>query len=252
MVTKAILLIAGLGTRLRPLTDTVPKCMVPVAGKPVLLHTIEWCRGFGIRDFVLNPCHLPEAVMSFFGDGRDFGVRIQYSQEASPLGTAGGVKRAARFLDSDQPFLVWYGDNLSRCDLDRLRERHRAAGALATIALHHRDDVTHSGIVGLEGDGRINRFLEKPAPDQVFSHWVNAGIYILEPPALDAIPDSGPSDFAREVFPGLLSKGAALFGYKLSAAEGLWWLDRMEDLARLQGHPQWAAPASSRLLATDY
>jgi NDP-sugar pyrophosphorylase family protein len=236
---KAMILIAGSGTRLRPLTNSIPKCMVPISGKPVLLHTIEWCRDFGIEEFVLNPCHLPEVVTAYFGDGRRFGVHIQYSPEERALGTAGAVKRAARHFDG--PFLVWYGDNLSRCDIARLRESHVAKGGLATMALHHREDVSQSGIVGLDADARITRFLEKPSPEEVFSHWVNAGIYILETAVLDAIPGDVPSDFGREVFPRLLDQGAPLFGYRLADPEGLWWLDRPEDLLRLQADPRWAA-----------
>src|SRR6185503_21073808 len=95
---KAMLLVAGAGRRLRPLTDMVPKCMVTVAGKPILQHTIEWCRSFGIKEFVLNPCYLPHVITAHFGDGRQFGVRIHYSVEESPLGTAGGARRAVRFL----------------------------------------------------------------------------------------------------------------------------------------------------------
>lgn len=232
-----MILIAGSGTRLRPLTDSIPKCMVPISGKPVLLHTIEWCRGFGIEEFVLNPCHLADVITGYFGDGRRLGVHIHYSFEEHPLGTAGAVKRAARHFDG--PFLVWYGDNLSRCDIARLRESHRAQGGLATMALHHREDVCQSGIVGLDADDRITRFLEKPLPDQVFSHWVNAGIYLLETAVLEAISGDVPSDFGRDVFPRLFSQGAPLYGYRLSDQEGLWWLDRPEDLLRLQADPRW-------------
>jgi NDP-sugar pyrophosphorylase family protein len=237
---KAMMLIAGSGTRLRPLTNHLPKCMVPVAGKPVLQHAIEWCRGFGIQEFVLNPCYLPEVVTSYFGDGRRFGVHIHYSPEQEALGTAGAVKRAARHFDG--PFLVWYGDNVSRCNIARLCESHRAKGGLATIALHPREEVSQSGIVGLDAGDRITRFLEKPLPEQVFSHWVNAGIYILERAVLEAIPGDVPSDFGGDVLPRLLAGGAALYGYRLSEDEGLWWLDRPEDLERLQASSLWALP----------
>jgi NDP-sugar pyrophosphorylase family protein len=224
---KGMILIAGRGTRLRPLTDRIPKCMVPIAGKPVLQHTIEWCRGFGINEFVLNPCYLPEMITSYFGDGRRFGVQIHYSFEESPLGTAGGVKQAARFFD--EPFLVWYGDNVCRCDLTRLCEAHRQRRGLATIALHWRQEVTQSGIVGLDADERITRFLEKPRPEEAFSHWVNAGIYVLE-----AIPAGRPSDFGHEIFPSLVGQGAELYGHRLTEQERLWAIDRPEDLARVE------------------
>jgi NDP-sugar pyrophosphorylase family protein len=177
MPSKAMLLAAGQGTRLRPLTEKVAKCMVPVAGRPVLEHNIEWLKKFGVTDVVINLHYLPEAVTNHFGDGSRFGVRITYSLERELLGTAGAVKNAGRFFDG--PFFVWYGDNLSTCRLDRLWESHGAGGGLATIALHYREDPTQSGIVGLDGNGRVVRFLEKPRADQIFSHWVSAGTSCL-------------------------------------------------------------------------
>jgi NDP-sugar pyrophosphorylase family protein len=229
--TKAMILAAGQGTRLRPLTENIPKCMVPIAGKPLLEHTVEWLHRHGVVELVINLCHLPEAIVKHFGDGRQWGVHITYSLEPEPLGTAGGVRNAARFFDG--PFFVWYGDNLSACDLRRLYSFHRARGGVATIALYYRKDPTASGIVGLDRDGRITRFLEKPGPDQVFSHWVNAGIFVLERQVLDAIPSEGTPDFGRDVFPALLAAGQRLYGYCLSAGEGLWWIDTSQDLERV-------------------
>ena len=230
--TRAMLLAAGLGTRLRPLTDRVPKCMIPLAGRPLLEHTVAWLRGSGVTDLVINVHHLAEVVERHFGDGARFGVRITYSVEEELLGTAGAVKRGARGFD--RPFFVWYGDNLSSCRIDRLWARHRERAGAATIALFHRDDPTQSGIVGLAPDGRITRFLEKPAPAEVFSHWISAGILVLEPRVVAAIPEGRFADFGRDVFPSLLARGEALYGYQMSADEGLWWIDRPEDLAQLE------------------
>ncbi|MFP5265424.1 MAG: NDP-sugar synthase [Blastocatellia bacterium] len=232
MPTRAMLLAAGEGTRLRPLTETVPKCMLPVAGKPVLEHNIEWLRKFGATDLVINLHYLPEAVVSHFGDGGRWGVRINYSVEPELLGTAGAVRNAARFFDG--AFFVWYADNLSTCRLDRLWESHIARGGIATMALHRRDDPTQSGIVGLDENDRIVRFLEKPRPEQVFSHWVNAGILLLEPEVVDRIPARGASDFGRDVFPALLSAGAELNGYRMGEGEGLWWIDTAADFERVR------------------
>ena len=229
---KAMILAAGRGTRLRPLTDTVPKCMARVAGKPVLEHNIEWLRKFGVTDLTINLHHMPEAVKEHFGDGERWGVRIVYSFEPDLLGTAGAVKKVADFFDA--PFFVWYGDNLSTCRLDRLWEFHLKKGGLATIALHEREDPTQSGIVGLDEDERVSRFLEKPRPEQVFSHWVSAGIFVLEPHALRAVPAEGAHDFGRDIFPALLDQGAALYGYRMSEDEGLWWIDTAADLERVQ------------------
>ena len=231
--TRAMILAAGLGTRLRPLTDRVPKCMIPLAGRPLLEHTVLWLRGYGVTDLVINVHHLAEVVERHFGDGARFGVRIAYSREDELLGTAGAVRLGARGFE--EPFIVWYGDNLSACRLDRLWARHRAGpGAAATIALFHRDDPTQSGIVGLTPEGRITRFLEKPTPAEVFSHWISAGIFVLDPRVLAAIPGGRFCDFGRDVFPALLARGEALYGYPMSADEGLWWIDRPEDLARLE------------------
>jgi len=124
---KAMLLAAGLGTRLRPLTNQMPKCMVPVDGKPILERNIEWLCKYGITEIVINLYHLPEVVMDYFGDGSRWGVDITYSIEREILGTAGGVKHVARLFD-EGAFLVWYVDNLSTCDLKRLITFHQAKG----------------------------------------------------------------------------------------------------------------------------
>lgn len=228
---KAMILAAGFGTRLKPLTDRVPKCMVPVRGKPLIEHTIEWLVSFGVTDIIMNVSHLGAVVMNHLGDGRRLGANLTYSIEDQPLGTAGGVRKASWFFDG--PFLVWYGDNLSECNVDRLAALHRAKGGLATIALHHREDVTHSGIVEMATDDRIVRFVEKPAAAEVFSHWVNAGIYVLDPAVVNSIPSDGTPDFGRDIFPALLAEQKPLYGYRLSVEEGLGWIDRPEDLDRL-------------------
>jgi mannose-1-phosphate guanylyltransferase len=242
---KAMLLAAGEGARLRPLTAQVPKVMVPIAGRPLLEHTVSWLRRYGVTDLLVNVCHLADAIVGYFGDGSRWGVRITYSREERALGTAGGVRRASWFFDG--PFLLWYGDNLSRCRLDRLWAAHCAGGGVATLALHWREDVTRSGIVGLseeDGHDRVVRFVEKPRPDQVFSHWVNAGITILEREVVEAIPPEGAPDFGRDVFPALLAQGARLTAYRLAPDEGLWWIDTREDLRRVEEavrSGQWAA-----------
>jgi NDP-sugar pyrophosphorylase family protein len=251
---KAMILAAGQGTRLRPLTERIPKCMVPLGGKPLLEYNIEWLRRYGVTEIIINLYHLPEAIRGYFGDGQKWGVRITYSLEHKPLGTAGGVKNVEWFFDGPfgsavgepvepqgRPFFVWYGDNLSTCRLDRLWEFHKVKGGIATIALHHRDDPTQSGIVGLDADDRITCFLEKPQPDQVFSRWVSAGIFVLEPIVLEAIPANGAPDFGRDVFPALLARGAALYGYRMSPSEGLWWIDTPEDLCQVQEDGRWKA-----------
>ncbi len=229
---KAMLLAAGKGTRLRPLTNTVPKCMIPIDGVPVLERNIKWLARYGVNDLIINLHYMPDAVRNYFEDGSKWGVHITYSLEESILGTAGAVKKVEWFFDG--PFFLWYGDNLSNCDLKELYTFHQRREAAASMALHYREDPTASGIVGLDEDGKITRFLEKPRPEEIFSHWVNAGIYVLERQVLDFIPSSGAPDFSHDIFPVMLEAGASLFGYKLSEDEGLWWIDTPKDLDRIQ------------------
>ena len=229
---KAMILAAGKGTRLAPLTDTLPKSMIPIGGKPVLEHTIVWLRCSGVSEVIINLYHQPHVIPAYFGDGSKWGMRITYSQETELLGTAGGVRQAAWFFDA--PFFVLYGDNLSTCDLSQMVRKHRERGAMATMALHWRADPSSSGIAELDADDRIVRFVEKPRPEEVFSNWVNAGIYVLNLEILDQIPAGQPCDFGREVFPRMLADGRALCGYRMQGDEGLWWIDTPADLARVQ------------------
>lgn len=229
---KAMILAAGQGTRLAPLTASLPKCMIPVGGMPILEHTLIRLRGHGVGEVIINLYHKPDVIPAYFGDGSRWGLRITYSLEDEPLGTAGGVKHAASFFDS--PFLVLYGDNLSTCDLSRLARHHSKRDAMATMALYWRDDPTSSGIAEVNAEGSIVRFVEKPRPEEVFSNWVNAGIYVLNPEMLDLIPAGQPCDFGREVFPRMLAEGRAIYGYRMQGDEGLWWIDTPADLARVQ------------------
>jgi mannose-1-phosphate guanylyltransferase len=229
----AMVLAAGKGTRLYPVTEAMPKCMVPIAGRPLLEHTVLTLRDQGVQRLVINVHHLAHVITDHFGDGSRFGVEIRYSPEEELLGTAGGVRRAFdQGLLADR-FFVWYGDNLSRCNLEALAAQHFRLEADTTIAVHHRDDPTKSGIVGLDDGGAIQRFLEKPKPEEVFSNWVNAGIYLLESSVLAQVPE-GFCDFGRDVFPKMLSQGKRLAGYRMSASEDLLWVDSPEDLKRTE------------------
>jgi len=227
-----MILAAGQGTRLRPLTDRVPKCMTELGGRPLIEHTLERLRRFGVREVLLNLHHLPEVILGRLGDGARLDMRIVYSLEDRLRGTAGGVKHAAWFFQGT--FLLLYGDNLSTCDFSRLIAFHRCSGGLATLALHWRQDTASSGVAELEATGRISRFLEKPAPSESFSHWVNAGIYVLEPEILNWIPGEGAPDFGRDVFPLLLAAGRPIYGYRMARDERLGWIDTPEDLERLR------------------
>jgi NDP-sugar pyrophosphorylase family protein len=227
---KAMILAAGEGTRLRPLTDKLPKPMVPLGNKPLLEYTLALLARHNIRDIVINLHYCPDVVQAYFGDGSAWGVRVTYSFEPELLGTAGAIKKLESFWSG--PFLVVYGDNLTDCDLTRFVEFHRSTGGLFTLALYWREDVHQSGVVALAADDRITRFVEKPSADQAPSHWVNAGLMVAEPRLLDFIPAGRPSDFGREVLPDLLARGEKAYGYRMT--EHLWWTDTLDDYEELK------------------
>ena len=226
---RALILAAGEGSRLRPFTDRVAKPMLEVGGLPILEHNVRLAAQHGITDLVINLHHRPEAIVDHFGDGSKFGVAIRYSHEPVLLGTAGALNPFRAFF-AEATFAVLYGDNLTTCDLSAVIARHRATQAVATIALFHREDPAASGIVALDDAGFVTRFLEKPQPEEIFSRWVNAGILVLEPAALDAVALHGPSDFGRDVLPELLARGQRVAGYTMS--EELWWIDSPADYQR--------------------
>lgn len=212
MMMKAMLLAAGCGERLRPLTYRTPKCMLTFAGKPLLEHWIDKLSASGIRDLVINVSHLAEKVTGYFGSGDRWGVRIEYSREPALLGTAGAVRQMRPVL-GDARFLVIYADNQSDCGLREILDFHAPRRAVATMAVCRIEDPRSCGIVGLAEDGRITRFLEKPTPEQTFSHYINAGIYVLEPDIFEHIPADGTPDFSREVFPRMLRTDAPLYAF---------------------------------------
>jgi NDP-sugar pyrophosphorylase family protein len=223
-----MLLAAGEGRRLGSMTLDRPKPMLEIGGRPILEHNIRFLSRYGIRELIVNLHHSPETITQYFGDGASSGVQISYSYEPALLGTAGAVKNVSQHFD--ETFIVMYGDNLTTCDLGRLIEFHKRKSGIASVALFHREDATASGIAEIGANDRILRFLEKPRADEVFSHWVNAGILVMEPAVLDFIPMNCASDFGREVLPALLAAGQPLYGYRMT--EQLWWVDSPEDLER--------------------
>ena len=225
-----MVLAAGKGLRLRPLTDRLPKPMVPVLGRPMLEYVVEALRGAGIVDIVVNVHQHGDAVQAHFGSGERFGVRLRYSREPELLGTAGAVKQAeADFLDT---FVVYYGDTYVEVDLQEMLSVHRARRALGTIAVFHAADPSVCGVVELDEAQRIRRFVEKPAPGTIPGDLANAGVYILEPQVVAAIPPRTFSDFGRDIFPELLRQGAALYAYPLRGQ--VIGMDTLEGLRRLE------------------
>jgi len=230
---RALLLAAGLGTRLRPLTESVPKCLVPVAGRPPLLRNIDWLRDSGVDHVAINLHHLPEAVRGAVGDGSELGVDVFYSYEPALLGTSGAVWACRDWLAGDA-FLVVYADNVVECDLERLVALHRQTAATLTMALHFRDDVGGSGLAELDSGFRIRAFVEKPGTSAPPGGWVNAGVLVCEPRVLEQIPPARSSDFGRDVVPALLAAGELLSGYRMGAGERVVWIDTPSDLARAE------------------
>jgi len=210
---KAVVMAGGFGTRLRPITERLPKPMAYVANRPMMEHVVRLLKRSGILDLEVLLYFYPDKITSYFGDGSPWGVRIHYIGAESDYGTAGSVKNA------DGTFLVISADIITDFDLSRAIEFHREREAVATIVLTRVPNPIQYGIVITEDDGRIARFLEKPSWGEVFSDTVNTGIYLLEPEVLSLIPHGKNFDFSKNVFPEMLSRGDRLLGY---IAEGYW------------------------------
>jgi mannose-1-phosphate guanylyltransferase len=202
---KAIILAGGEGTRLRPLTLSLPKPVVPVVDRPFLRHQLDLLARVGVRDIVFSVAYRPERVRSVFGDGSAHGVSIQYAVEDSPLGTGGAVRNALDLLD--ERTIVLNGDVLTNVDLATVLATHDASGAAATLVLTPVPNPAAYGLVETDADGRVRRFLEKPEPNQITTDTINAGIYILETRVLDLIPPAQNHSIERGFFPALLSRG---------------------------------------------
>ncbi len=211
---KALILAAGEGTRLRPLTVDRPKPMLPVGGVPLLEQIVSLLKRHGVIDIAINLHYKPWAIVQHLGQGRRWGVRITYSFEEELLGSAGAAKRLEWFFD--ESFIVFYGDVYTEMDLSRLMAAHKQGGALVTMALYSVDNPTECGIVELDAQSRVRRFVEKPAPDRVFSRLANAGIFVVEPEVLSWLPADRYLDFGHDVFPGMLASGQAIVGHPIT------------------------------------
>lgn len=215
-------MVGGTGTRLRPLTDTRPKPMMPLVDRPFVEHQIDLLRRHGIHDVIFSCGYRPDALEAHFGDGTAIGMRIRYVVDPEPLGTAGAVKNAEALLD-DEPFFVLNGDILTDLDLTAFAEAHRRSGGAGTVALTPVEDPSAFGLVRLHPDGSVEAFVEKPQPDQLRPgepFRINAGTYLLTPDALGRIPAGRACSIEREVFPVLAGEGL-LHGYPSDA----YWRD---------------------------
>lgn len=225
---KAMIMAAGLGTRLRPLTQQIAKPMIPVANKPIMEHVIELLARQNVENLFVNIHYQPEAIRNYFGDGREWGVDLTYSYEEELMGTAGGVKRLEPFL-KDDTFVVFSSDILTDIDIGRLVSFHKRNNALATVALSISADPHLYGVVETDTGGRITAFHEKP-------DWltgtaaVSCGVYVFEPEIFEHIPRDTFYDFGNDVFPKLFESGAPLYAY----THDRYW----KDIGRLENYRQ--------------
>lgn len=201
---KAVLLIGGLGTRLRSAVPTAPKALAPVGGRPFLELIVQQLVRQGIRELVMCTGYLAEQIEEHFGDGRAFGVSIEYSFEPSPLGTAGALKLAEKYLACESDFLVLNGDSFFDCDFAELIAYHRRQASEVTFAVALVSDASRYGTIRLANDGRILAFLEKAG--QSAPGLINAGVYVMRADVLGRIAE-GPSSLEKDIFPGLLKQG---------------------------------------------
>jgi mannose-1-phosphate guanylyltransferase len=199
-----MVLAAGLGTRLRPLTYEITKPMVPVLDRPVMEHIVDLLDRHGFEQVIANLHYFPDTIREYFGE------RLQYSSEPELLGTAGGVRACAQFFGDDS-FVVISGDALTDIDLTALAARHRQAGGIATLAVKEVQDTREYGVVLHDGDGRITGFQEKPAPEEALSNLGNCGIYVFDPRIFDYFPERPFVDWAQDVFPVLLENDVPFF-----------------------------------------
>ena len=224
-----ILLVGGFGTRLMPLTKNTPKPMLTVAGLPVTEHQLAMARNAGITTVVLATSYLSELFIPYFGDGSKWGMKLIYAVEKEPLGTGGAIANAARFLDTNEPIVVFNGDVLSSHNLSEQIRQHQENKADVTLHLTSVDDARAYGCVPTDSDGRVIAFLEKM--ENPVTNTINAGCYIFSPEIVTSIPRETVISVEREVFPQLISNHGRLFGF----IDDSYWLDIGTPKALLKG-----------------
>jgi mannose-1-phosphate guanylyltransferase len=215
---QALILAGGEGTRLRPLTSTIPKPVVPLVGRPFISYMLRWLHEHGVKDVILGCGFMADQVRAVLGDGSGLGIRLRYLEEPRPLGTGGALKFAEDLLDDR--FFMLNGDVLTDIDLTEQLAQHERTGARATLALYPVEDPSAYGLVRLDADGSVNDFVEKPGLEELDTNLISAGAYILERDVLDGMAPAGTNiSIERDVFPTLIGRG--LYGYEASG----YWLD---------------------------
>ena len=226
---KAMILAAGFGTRLRPLTNKVPKPMVPIMNRPILEHTIHLLRSHGIHDITVNLHHLPEIIKEHFGDGKDFGVQLHWSHEPEILGTAGGIKKAQQFLEGEA-FLVINSDVMVDIDLSKVLAFHKAQGSALTLVVRESDSPEQCDPIEVDADDRIVHMVGTSSmnmPDDT-TRVLFTGIQVMEPEIFDRIPENKFYGTTTDVFPGMLEDGLPMFVY--------WHTGYWKDIGTIQSY----------------
>ena len=229
---NAVVLVGGEGTRLRPLTSTVPKPLLPIAGQPFIERQLLWLASYGVTHVVLSLGYLPDAFATHFPTGEFAGVRLSYAVEPYPLGTAGGIRFATTAAGIDERVIVCNGDVLTTLDVGSLVRFHEDRRAEATIHLTRVDDPTAFGVVPTFDDGEVKAFVEKPPASAAPTSWINAGTYVLEPSVLQRIPADLTASIERETFPRMLEQRGHLY----ALATDDYWLDIGTPDKYLQAH----------------
>ncbi len=217
-MVKVVVLAGGFATRLRPLTLTRPKPLLPILDKPLLDWIIDSLREAGLEDIILSLRYLSHLIKARYGSGIDYGVSIKYVEEHRPLGDAGPIRLVGENIGLDETFLVVYGDIFSNIDYKKLLDFHKKKGGLATIVLTKVEDPSRYGVAVLDEESKITGFVEKPEPGKAPSNMINAGVYVFEPEVVKYIPEKAPSKLAKHVIPRLVAEGQ-VYGY---VHEGLW------------------------------
>ena len=217
---RAVVLVGGFGTRLRPLTSDLPKQMLPIVDRPMIEHVVGHLAAHGVEEVVLSLGFLPDAFLDAYSDDRCAGIPLYYAVEPEPLDTAGAIRFAAEDAGIDEAFLVLNGDVLTDLAVDELIGFHRASGAEATVSLTPVDDPSRYGVVPTDADGRVTGFVEKPPAGAAPCNWINAGTYVFEPSVIDRIEPGRRVSVEREVFPAMADEGV-LYGLRSEA----YWVD---------------------------
>jgi mannose-1-phosphate guanylyltransferase/phosphomannomutase len=235
---KAVIIAGGMGTRLRPLTYNTPKPIVPVANRAFVLHQIDLLRQHGISEVILNLHYLSDSIRAILDDGKNLGVRIRYSIEEHPLGTAGAVKNAEEFFD-DGPLVVFNGDVLTDINISQIVEFHKKKKARVTLTLTRVEDPTAYGLILTDKDNKVSHFIEKPSWEQLANlsaegpaDTINAGIYVLDPKIFKHVPKGVEYSFERQLFPELLEQGVPIYGYITDR----YWIDIGKPSQYQQAH----------------